>query len=69
VRIGEQSKASGAGVSDRTYRHEDRIIAAVMSPALLVAFGSLLLGVGLSALLVRKTPRPAPRHGTGRRPA
>ena len=40
-----------------------------MSPALLVAIGSLLLGVGLSALLVGKAPRPAPRHALGRRTA
>ena len=38
-------------------------------PALLVAIGSLMVGLGLSALLVPKASRPAPRHGIGRRPA
>jgi hypothetical protein len=38
------------------------------SPVLTAALGSLFIGIGLSALLVRKTgPPPGRRRGTGRR--
>jgi alpha-tubulin suppressor-like RCC1 family protein len=40
------------------------------SPAILVAAGCLMVGLGLAALLVRRSPRPpARRPGTARRPA